>query len=54
MRNKKKFGKYRYIQTSLGNSDKYSRYRLKMWRQRLVDLRLRNTDTQIEEWAIDA
>jgi hypothetical protein len=37
------------------NSGKYRHiYILKMWRQRFIELRLRNTDTQIEDWAIHA
>jgi hypothetical protein len=42
---------YRQVWENQANANTY---RLKMWRQRFVDLKLRNTDTKIEEWAIHA
>jgi len=50
--------------TKTGNTETYRQvweiqtntdmYRLKIWKQRFVDLRLKNTYTQIEEQAIHA
>jgi hypothetical protein len=54
MYNKMKNGKtemYRQVWEIQTNTDTY---RLKMWRQRFVDLRMRNSDNQIEESTIDA
>jgi hypothetical protein len=42
---------YRQVWETQTNTDTY---RLKMWRQRFVDLSMRNTDTQIEDLAIHA
>ena len=42
---------YRQVWEVQANTDTY---RLKIGKQRFVDLRLRNADTQIEEWAIHA